>query len=174
MGNEIYEIRRTPPLMRRAKGVGVIILLMALATPTMVLADSPGYYYNCPGKVAAYHHGELTQGWPSEVTWGYPGVATSSRDIPFNTVLRCEVTAVPQWASEEYDVIGNVVYVVVVDRMGDDTPEMYDFWPFAFSLLAGKEWERLGKVYVKCEPLTDNEEEADGEVLSRLGTTRAK
>ena len=125
-----------------------LVLVVTAATCTWYSPDcTDGNPY-----VAAWWHGELPDGAPAIVDYEYFGVATASREIPFGTRIR--FTVLNTVREEDRGIIGNTVIATVVDRLGDEDGEVeFDLQPASALALMGRDYRRIGIVYVKAEIL---------------------
>lgn len=113
----------------------------------------PCYWYGGNGdgylgkRHAASWHGETPKGFPEVVDIEHLGIALNG--VPFGEVVRVEIVGVPKWAKEEYShLIGRSVYATVVDRTSD---LFVDCWPATAKALYGKDYQRVGKMFVKIK-----------------------
>jgi len=122
-----------------------------------VVESCPAFYYLLLGSHhAAYWHGQVPAGCPNVVTDSFYGVAVADWSIPFGTRLEIEVVGVPGWARQQYShLIGRKVVAVVLDRMPRGWGTAIDCWPATFWALAGEDWRRIGKLYVRYREVKD-------------------
>ena len=121
--------------------IRLLLVAAALGVPCTHYANLIGEH------PAAWWHGY--DEFPDRVNWWYPGVATGDWSIPFGTELCITVTAIPEWAEEEYShLVGREARGVVVDRMPQGWGQAIDTWPALARALMGPDWQRVGRVDV--------------------------
>lgn len=115
------------------------------------------FYYGHGDGYLGKHHAAWYHGYrnlPPRVNLTFPGLATADASIAFLTRLCIEVTAVPDWAQEEYgDLVGRRAIGLVADRMAgwvyEEMGPAIDCWPALAEELMGVDWKRVGTVSVR-------------------------
>lgn len=67
------------------------------------------------------------------------------------------------WANGEYDyLIRRQAVGIVMDRMASGYEGSLDCWPTLFQQLAGSDWRRIGKLYVRYRVCEDDGQSLHG------------